>query len=516
MLVSIVKCAILFQYCSAFKILLVFPIPYRSHAILGESFVRHLLKAGHEVTYITPYLIPQDHRNLNQIELQTKGYLDKAVTIENVLKEEINNAELFNVLMKLANLTLLNENVVKLLNDKNIQFDVAVIERMFLDVYCGFSAVFNCPYVSFFPYHDDLNIFEVMHETPNPAYTANIGTGNIPPFSFYQRVQELFFHMIYKTMKAYYITPKEEEFYNIMFKPFTNRRGRDLPKYDDVKHNASLALSTSHSSIGNSYLQPFSLVLIGGFHIDNVLDPLPKGLKKIMDSSNGVILFSTGSQLTSEGMPKEMKTHIMRVFSNLNYTVLWKATMQEESLPENVNIASWLPQQSILGHPKCVLFITHGGILSVTEAVHFGVPIIGIPMFGDQFVNIRTAVKNGIGKEVKLSINLSDTLEKTINEVLSNPRYRERAKEMSRIYHSRMVPPGVELVHWIEEVVTSRGAPHLRSRALSMPLYQKYYLDFIATILVLLIALVYILRTMFNIIVSKSSQMKKRTLKKTK
>lgn len=34
---------------NAYKILVVFPIPGRSHAILGQGYVELLLKAGHEV-----------------------------------------------------------------------------------------------------------------------------------------------------------------------------------------------------------------------------------------------------------------------------------------------------------------------------------------------------------------------------------------------------------------------------------------------------------------------------------
>lgn len=44
------------------------------------------------------------------------------------------------------------------------------------------------------------------------------------------------------------------------------------------------------------------------------------------------------------------------------------------------------------------------------------------------------------------------------------------------------MPPGVELVHWVEHVVQTRGAPHLRSPALVVSLYQQMYLDFVAVI----------------------------------
>ncbi|KAJ8928777.1 hypothetical protein NQ314_018635 [Rhamnusium bicolor] len=47
-------------------------------------------------------------------------------------------------------------------------------------------------------------------------------------------------------------------------------------------------------------------------------------------------------------------------------------------------------------HPNVVGFITHGGLLSVTEAVFYGVPMVGIPIFGGQRMNVARCVQKGI------------------------------------------------------------------------------------------------------------------------
>lgn len=69
-----------------------------------------------------------------------------------------------------------------------------------------------------------------------------------------------------------------------------------------------------------------------------------------------------------------------------------------------------------------MLFITHGGLLSTTEAVHFGVPIIGIPVFADQYVNVKRAVHKGFAIRVRLSYDTADDLESAIKEMLINQR----------------------------------------------------------------------------------------------
>lgn len=73
-------------------------------------------------------------------------------------------------------------------------------------------------------------------------------------------------------------------------------------------------------------------------------------------------------------------------------------------------------------HKNCVLFITHGGYLSISEAVHFGVPLVGIPIFGDQPKNLVLVEEAGYGRMLKFRNITKETVEWTLKEVLSNKR----------------------------------------------------------------------------------------------
>lgn len=47
-------------------------------------------------------------------------------------------------------------------------------------------------------------------------------------------------------------------------------------------------------------------------------------------------------------------------------------------------------------HPNVKLFISHGGLLGMTEAVHEGVPILSMPMGGDRLSNTKTVQDKGV------------------------------------------------------------------------------------------------------------------------
>lgn len=73
-----------------------------------------------------------------------------------------------------------------------------------------------------------------------------------------------------------------------------------------------------------------------------------------------------------------------------------------------------------LAHPNLKLFISHNGALSTFEAVHYGVPILGIPFFVDQHANADNIVVKGIGKKLSYASLNSDNFLENINNVLDS------------------------------------------------------------------------------------------------
>lgn len=74
----------------------------------------------------------------------------------------------------------------------------------------------------------------------------------------------------------------------------------------------------------------------------------------------------------------------------------------------------------IIDHPNVKLFISHGGLMGILDSLYSGIPVIGIPLFADQFFNVNYIVKNGCGEQLQFDRIDEQTVFDTITAVLEN------------------------------------------------------------------------------------------------
>jgi UDP:flavonoid glycosyltransferase YjiC (YdhE family) len=106
-----------------------------------------------------------------------------------------------------------------------------------------------------------------------------------------------------------------------------------------------------------------------------------------------------------------------------------------EPVPSNVIVADWVPQLEVL--EKADLFITHGGLSSVREAIYFSVPMIVFPYGMDQPGNAARIVYHQLGLRGDISSvnagNVTDLIEKTMTDA----GIQNSMKRMRDIFHQQ-------------------------------------------------------------------------------
>ena len=88
-------------------------------------------------------------------------------------------------------------------------------------------------------------------------------------------------------------------------------------------------------------------------------------------------------------------------------------------IPENIKVYNYVPQLQVL--KQCDIFITHGGINSINEALYLNhLPLIVIPQEIDQFDNAKQIEKLGAGIALNKDNLSSEILKSSVNKIAEN------------------------------------------------------------------------------------------------
>ena len=223
-------------------------------------------------------------------------------------------------------------------------------------------------------------------------------------------------------------------------------------------------------------------------------------------SSIRVILVSFGSILISA--PALVKNKLLQAFTRTKYKFITQSFLLPNNQSDKFMSRKWLPQFDLLRHEKTKLFITHCGANGLQEALVAVVPILCIPLFGDQLQNAVAVARNGYGLKLDIKLFTIQELVSAIEEVVTNPSYKSKVEKASAIFQSERVPPIEEAAYWINHVLKF-GGDHLRSYAQDIPLWKYLGLDIIAFCL-LLWHVVYLVITLLRCCLSNCCGSKKK------
>lgn len=132
----------------------------------------------------------------------------------------------------------------------------------------------------------------------------------------------------------------------------------------------------------------------------NLSEPKQKKVLKFSNLKGPLIYISLGSIITSKRFYKKC----ISAFGNQDCSVVMttgKVPIKNLGvLPKNFKVFPYAPQKELLEHAD--LFITHGGMNSVSEAMSSGVPMLVFPILNDQPMNAKQVEKLSLGKRMNL------------------------------------------------------------------------------------------------------------------
>src|SRR6185503_13032253 len=100
----------------------------------------------------------------------------------------------------------------------------------------------------------------------------------------------------------------------------------------------------------------------------------------------------------------------------------------ELRLAPNMVGEEFLPQASLLPHVDLV--VTHGGNNTTTECLHFGKPMVLLPLFWDQYDNAQRMHETGFGVRLGTYSFADGELPAAIAHRLQDVRGTERAADL--------------------------------------------------------------------------------------
>ncbi|EFN87380.1 UDP-glucuronosyltransferase 2B13 [Harpegnathos saltator] len=463
------------------KLLIITPAPSYSHQIVFRALNLALLKRGHEIVALTPNVL-NDPTLANYTEIDF-GFEYEKIDDTDFSQTRWNLTQLGGLKTRLLRLghdiaedVLSHPDLVKYYaNGTDTRFDAVIAEMIMTPAIYMLAHRFKAPLIG------------IMSMDLQNCHRFNLGSPVMPSHPSNWEVENLaglhlpFWKRMVNFVNAWWrIYTWFSSFANQQQKIAEKYFGKDIPHIVDVAKNMSLVLIDQEPLLAYARPEIPNIVHFSGLHISKIPPPLSKDLKDFLDgATNGFVYMSLGSNVKSKLLPKGMLQVFVSAFASLPYRVLWKFEDSNFNVPSNVFISKWIPQQSVLAHPNIKCFIYQGGLQSTEEAVHYAVPLIGIPFVFDQVYQVLKMVSLDVAKQLDITKLTTSELRKTVLEVAGDKRYKDKMLELSALTKDKPYDSLENVIWWIEYVMRHNGAPHLRFNGADSAWYQQFDLDII-------------------------------------
>nr|XP_046219504.1 UDP-glucuronosyltransferase-like isoform X2 [Oncorhynchus gorbuscha] len=491
-----------------------------SHWLSMKLLVKELAARGHEMVVLVPdtsiLIQGSDYYRTETFRVPySKAQLDENV---NKLKDAafLKAPDVMDIFVNVQHLVHFTTMQVKgcegLLYDKPLMKRLSGerFQMMLTDPFlpCGsiIAGSFNIPAV-YFSRGIPCGLDEKAAQCPTPpSYVPRLFSGNTDHMDFLGRVK----NMLMYSLESYLCT--------VMFASFDELTSRYLEKdmtYRELLGHGAIWLLRYDYSFEYPKPRMPNMVNIGGINCGKRA-PLSADLQEFVDESgeDGFVVFTLGSMISQ--MPEEKAKQFFDAFRKIPQRVVWRYTgVVPENIPDNVRLMKWLPQNDLLGHPKVKAFITHGGTHGIYEGICNSVPMVMLPLFGDQSDNVHRMAVRGVGEVLTLFDITPEKLVEALNKVINDTSYKEKMLKLSAVHKDRPIEPLDLAVFWAEFVMRHGGAEHLRPAAHDLNWIQYHSLDVFTLLLTIVLIVVMVTVKCCKVCFRKCCGTKK-TMKKKK
>ncbi|KAG5674708.1 hypothetical protein PVAND_004660 [Polypedilum vanderplanki] len=464
---------------TAFDILILAPFPYHSNWLYMENFIEALLKRGHYLTTISPFLYKRnpDVENLKQIIISRypieKEYSSKDVFTGGFDSDIKYIQTQYKIGLHLSEHALNDSAVKKFIKKRENKFDVILADNSHQESLFMFAHKFNCPLITVDINSHSSNMDEVMGILTQPSFVPHPATKYGKEMTFIQRSYNTLLYFYETAVRRFSYMPAQNK---LARKYFKDAFDGEIPDLSVVQKRISVILSNTHR-LTNTRPKMAAQVDIAGAHLKEKYDALPAYLHNAIENSkHSIVFFSFGSYINSGEMPKEKINQILEAFRNTKKTIFWKFDGDiPEGVPENVIIQNWFPQNELLSNPVVTLFITSGSSLSFQEAIYHRIPMLIIPLTGEQYRNGLEAEKNGYGKILMFDDINEKTLAEAIVEITTDKSYFSNVNTAYSKFTDNPIEPMKEAIYWIQHVAKFGGLE--KSPSVNYSWFTYYNLD---------------------------------------
>ena len=490
---TLVLSALCVQTCMSYHVLVYHTWGTKSHILQIAPIVEELLARGHEVTTCFFHPLKLNHENHTEIIVpnaiegmskeMSKLLLEEGHSVWNLKIIKFAVQALGDVMEDIA-LTPIKVNEIDSLMKSGKKVDLLV--TMF-SMPAFLADHFDCPIAFYLPVGPATVALRGTGNVDNLSIKPIITAPHIEPMDFSTRVLNHVQEYLTELWMAW--------IYNKVTDILRDNLGPQIRHPDEIlRDRFSILIGGHHPVTHGSWPNLPNMIQVGAAHLKDP-EPLPDNLKRFMDSaSNGAVFVSFGSAVIPSQMPKEKLEMLVEAFKNLKMSVLWKWDSEVPNLPKNVKTSSWVPQQDILGHHNLKVFVTHGGLGSLQEAIYHKAVIIGIPFSNDQTPNILRAARHGYAKILHWDNITSADLTNAINDAMYDENMKLSLEEIHNLYTDTQQKPREKAAWWVEYVCRHKGAKILQSHHLEeAPWYQYHHVDIIIFSMTVIIAIIGIL-----------------------